>query len=228
MAAELDYLLAFTTGLLASGHCVGMCGSLVSAFFMKFGDGGRMSAYASYHASRIGVYALAGAAAALVGAALVSTGLLGKGQAILQIVAGLFVILLGLEVLGLSPLRLAVLKVPASLFRTVFMAAGRRGPVAGAAMAGGLNGLMPCALTLAMAVKATTAPTPLHGAMLMAAFGLGTLPSMLFVSAVFGRLGARLRGLLLKAAAVFVIGLGISTVWQGAAFFAVMRNLPNW
>ncbi|MCK7500035.1 MAG: sulfite exporter TauE/SafE family protein [Comamonadaceae bacterium] len=26
------------TGILGSGHCVGMCGALVSGFFLKFGE----------------------------------------------------------------------------------------------------------------------------------------------------------------------------------------------
>jgi len=225
---SIDYVVAFTAGLLASGHCIGMCGSLVSAFFLKFGSGGGVLPYVSYHAGRIGMYAVIGTVAALVGAALVSTGIVGKMQAGLQIVAGLVVILLGLEILGLSPLRLAAFKLPAAWFRKMFLAATKRGPVVGAGLGGVLNGLMPCALTLAMAVKATTAEHPWQGTLLMLAFGLGTLPSMLFASAVFGKLAPKLRGLLLKAAAVFVIGLGIATVSQGVRFFWVMRNLSNW
>lgn len=36
-AIEFSYWLAFMTGLLGAGHCLGMCGGLVSAFFMKVG-----------------------------------------------------------------------------------------------------------------------------------------------------------------------------------------------
>lgn len=228
MTPSIDYAAAFLAGLLASGHCIGMCGSLVSAFFLKFGGGRGMLPYASYHAARLGVYAVVGTLAALAGAALVSTGLLGKMQAGLQIAAGLIVILLGLEILGWSPLRLAVYRLPAAQVRSIFLAATRRGPVVGAGLGGVLNGLMPCALTLAMAVKATTAAHPWEGTLLLLAFGAGTLPSMLFASALFGRLAPALRGWLLKGAAVVVIVLGGGTVLQGLAFFQVMRNLPNW
>ena len=227
MNPSIDYAVAFTAGLLASGHCIGMCGSLVSAFFMKFGGNGVLP-YLSYHAGRIGVYALAGTLAAAMGAAIVSTGLFGKMQAVLQILAGLVVILLGLEILGWSPLRLAAFRLPAAKMRALFLAATRRGPVLGAGLGGVLNGLMPCALTLAMAVKATAAEHIWQGTVLMLAFGLGTLPSMLFASTVFGRLAPRLRGLLLKAAALFVIGLGLGTILQGARYFWVMRGLANW
>jgi sulfite exporter TauE/SafE len=91
-----------------------------------------------------------------------------------------------------------------------------------------MNGLMPCAMTLAIAVKATSAAHPLQGGLLMLAFGLGTLPAMVFVSVVFNRLGAGLRGLLLKGAAVVVIGLGVVTLMQGVRFFEVMRHLADW
>lgn len=233
MTAELDLGLAFTAGLLGSGHCVGMCGSLVSAFFARMGDGGRSwLPVTCYHGTRIGIYTLVGVLAAMVGLALVSTGIIGKAQAILQILAGLIVIVLGLDILGWLPARLparlSAVGLPAAAGRKLFAAAGRRGPIAGAAVGGLLNGLMPCALTLAMAVKATSAAHPVQGGLLMLAFGIGTLPAMVFVSVVFGRLGAGLRGLLLKAAALVVIALGVATLAQGIRFFEVMRLLPNW
>ena len=248
MGTEIDLTLAFMAGILGSGHCVGMCGSLVSAFFLRLsgnapgvaGPPGRDGAaaatgtgigiltYGAYHGARISVYALVGTVAALLGLALTSTGLIGKAQGVLQILAGVIVILLGLDILGLKAFQIPILRVPVGLFRSVFIKATEKGPVTGAALGGVLNGFMPCALTLAMAVKATTATAPWEGTLLMLAFGLGTLPSMLFVSLVFGKLGAKVRGRLLKAAAIFVIGLGVSTLWQGVTFFNVMKNLPNW
>jgi uncharacterized protein len=59
----------------------------------------------------------------------------------------------------------------------------------------------------------------------MLAFGAGTLPAMLSASVLFGKLGPRFRGWLLKGAALFVIALGISTLWQGIAYYLVMRKL---
>jgi hypothetical protein len=226
---ELDYSLAFVTGLLGSGHCVGMCGALVCGFFIKAAEGGAgPSAYAAYHGARIGVYTLVGAIAALAGVALISTGLLGKLQGILQILAGVLVILLGLEVMGVLRTRLAVGFAPARWLRRVFARAASSGSLAGAGLGGLVNGLMPCALTLAMAVKATAAGSAPAGAGLMLAFGLGTLPSMLLVTVVFARLGARVRGHLLKGAAVVVILMGISTLYQGVSYFNVIRRLGNW
>lgn len=229
MDSNIDYPLAFVTGLLGSGHCAGMCGALVSAFFVRLGeDGRRILPLACYHGARIGVYALFGVVAAIVGLALVSTGIIGKTQAILQILAGALVIVLGLDLLGALPARLPAIGLPAGMLAALLARGVRQGPALAAAGGGLVNGLMPCTLTLAMAVKATTAPDPLQGGLLMLTFGLGTLPAMLFLSVAFGRLGAHVRGRLLKAAALVVIVLGVGTLLQGARFFDVMRNLPNW
>ena len=226
-AAELSYWFAFMTGILGSGHCLGMCGGLVSSFFMRLGAKA-YTPYLAYHAARITVYALIGLTAATLGAVLVQTGIFGKAQGILQILAGLIVILLGLDMLGLSPVRNTLRFAPIDWLRRQFAEATRRGPVAGASIGGALNGLMPCAMTMAMAVQATTAPSPAEGGLLLLAFGAGTLPSMLAASFLFGRLGARTRGWLLRGAALFVIALGISTLWQGLAYYSVMHKLANW
>lgn len=223
-AIELSYGLAFMTGLFGSGHCLGMCGGLVSGFFMKLGARG-MAPYLAYHGARVSVYGLVGLIAALLGTVLVATGKVGLAQGLLQIVAGCVVILLGLDLLGVSPIRNALGFAPLAWLRRQFMVATQKGPVLGALIGGAINGLMPCAMTMAMAVKASTAPSPWEGMGLMLAFGAGTLPAMLSASFLFGRLGPRLRGALLKGAALFVIALGLSTLWSGVRFYLVMVKL---
>jgi len=224
---EFSYALAFMTGLLGSGHCLGMCGGLVSAFFMKVGGGktAPVTSILAYHGGRIAVYAVVGLIAALLGAVLVSTGRLGLAQGVLQIVAGAIVILLGFDLLGLAPIRNAWGFAPLAWLRKQFLTATQKGPIVGSLIGGAINGLMPCSMTMAMAVQATTAPSPPEGMLLMLAFGAGTLPSMLSASVLFGKLGPRLRGWLLKGAALFVIALGISTFWQGLRYFLVMIKL---
>jgi sulfite exporter TauE/SafE len=221
---EFSYWLAFMTGLLGSGHCLGMCGGLVSAFFIRLGAKG-IWPYLVYHGARVGVYTLLGVIAAAVGAVLVSTGQFGKLQGVLQIVAGIIVIVLGLDLLGISPVRNSLGFAPVAWLRSQFGQAVKKGPLLGAMIGGAINGLMPCSMTMAMAVQATTAPSIAEGGLLMLAFGAGTLPSMLSASFLFGRLGPRLRGWLLKGAALFVIALGVSTLWQGVRYYMVMHRL---
>ncbi|HRL75488.1 MAG TPA: sulfite exporter TauE/SafE family protein [Candidatus Accumulibacter phosphatis] len=221
---EFSYWLAFMTGILGSGHCLGMCGGLVSGFFMKLGARS-FAPYLAYHLTRVAVYALIGLLAAALGTALVQTGSFGRLQGLLQIVAGGIVILLGLDLLGLSPWRNTLAFAPVNWLRRQFVDASARGVLPGAIIGGAINGLMPCSMTMAMAIKATTAPSVVEGGLLLLAFGAGTLPSMLSASFLFGRLGVRTRGWLLRGAALFVIVLGLTTVWQGIRYYLVMQRL---
>jgi sulfite exporter TauE/SafE len=223
-SAQFSYWAAFMVGILGSGHCIGMCGGLVSGCFMKLKAAGPWP-YAAYHAARISIYAGVGLVAALLGTVLVASGMTGLAQGVLQILAGAIVILLGLDLLGISPIRNTYGFAPVAWLRRQFVTATQKGPVLGAAISGAINGLMPCSMTMAMAVQATTAPSPPEGMLLMLAFGAGTLPSMLFASVLFGKLGPKLRGGLQKLAALFVIALGAATLWQGLRFYLVMYKL---
>jgi len=220
--ANLDYTvytLAFMTGFLGSGHCAGMCGALVAGFFMKT-EKKSVWPYLAYHAARITMYTLVGITAAFVGVALVSTGLMGHIQGILQITIGFFVIVLALGIAGLSPWQFSMKLMPTKLINKIFMSAARRGSVLGASMGGMLNGLMPCPLTFAMAVNATTAPSPIEGGLMMLALGLGTLPTMLVVTFAFGKLGTKARGIMLKFAALIMIIMGSLTMYNGIKFLS--------
>ena len=223
-SAQFSYWAAFMVGILGSGHCIGMCGGLVSGCFMKLKAAGPWP-YAAYPAARISIYAGVGLVAALLGTVLVASGMTGLAQGVLQILAGAIVILLGLDLLGISPIRNTYGFAPVAWLRRQFVTATQKGPVLGAAISGASNGLMPCSMTMAMAVQATTAPSPPEGMLLMLAFGAGTLPSMLFASVLFGKLGPKLRGGLQKLAALFVIALGAATLWQGLRFYLVMYKL---
>jgi sulfite exporter TauE/SafE len=214
---EIDYTLAFTTGFLGSGHCMGMCGALVSGFFMKT-QKKSIWPYFTYHFARLSMYTVVGMAAAAFGYALVATGMIGKIQGFMQVFIGFVVVMLALGILGITPWQYSMKFMPTKVINKTFMAAARRGSAAGAALGGLLNGLMPCPLTFAMAVNATSADTPWEGGLMMLALGAGTLPSMLFVTFAFGKLGARVRGLMLKSAAVIMISMGGNTMYKGLGF----------
>jgi len=213
------YTLAIMTGFFGSGHCAGMCGALVAGFFMKT-EKKSVWPYIAYHFARISMYFIVGIAAALLGVALVSTGILGHIQGILQVAIGFFVIILALGIVGLSPWQFSMKYMPTKVLNKVFMSAARRGSVLGASMGGMLNGLMPCPLTFAMAVNATTAPSPVEGGLMMLALGVGTLPTMFVVTFAFGKLGTAARGLMLKVAAVLMIVMGANTMYNGFRFLA--------
>jgi sulfite exporter TauE/SafE len=218
-ATGFDYTLAFVAGFLGSGHCLGMCGALVSGYFMNSGKTKSYLPYFAYQFSRISVYTLIGVSAAALGVVLVAGGMFGKLQSILQMLIGGVVILLAMGILGWTPWQGSVRLIPMQTLRKGYASAKQKGPVLGAMLAGVLNGLMPCPLTFAMAVKATTATSLLEGGALMLAFGAGTLPMMLFISVAFGKMNAKLRGLMLKAAALIMIVMGANTIHKGLSFY---------
>ncbi len=218
-AGGFDYGLAFMAGVLGSGHCLGMCGALVSGYFMKAGSSKRYLPYFMYQLARIFVYTMVGFAAAALGFVLVSSGVFGKVQSILQMFIGAVVIILALGILGWIPFQGSVRLLPMNLLRRGYAESRTKGPLLGATIAGLLNGLMPCPLTFAMAVKATSATTVMEGGLLMLTFGAGTLPTMLFVSLAFGKMSAHFRGLMLKSAALIMIIMGCNTIYMGLSFY---------
>ena len=218
-ATGFDYTLAFVAGFLGSGHCLGMCGALVSGYFMNSGKTKSYLPYFAYQLTRISVYGLVGVSAAALGVVLVDSGLFGEMQSILQMVIGAVVIVLAMGILGWIPWQGSIRLLPKQALRTGYATAKQKGPVLGAMIAGLLNGLMPCPLTFAMAVKATTAPTLLEGGGLMLVFGAGTLPMMLFISVAFGKINAKLRGFMYKAAALLMMVMGLNTIHKGLSFY---------
>lgn len=218
-AGGFDYGLAFMAGVLGSGHCLGMCGALVSGYFMRAGSSRTLPPYFFYQFARLFVYTMVGFAAAALGVVLVSSGLFGKVQSLLQMFIGVVVIILALGILGWIPFQGSVRLIPMTVLRKGYAASRTQGPLLGATLAGLLNGLMPCPLTFAMAVKATSATTIMEGGLLMLAFGAGTLPTMLFVSVAFGKMSAHFRGLMLKSAALVMIVMGCNTLYMGMSFY---------
>lgn len=226
MSGEFTFALAFATGLFGSFHCIGMCSGINGGFNLSFRQDNRLFALFAYHGTRIVTYTLFGVIGALLGRVVVQTGIIGKTQGILMILAGIIVVVLGLNLLGIvrwnKPDR-------AQTHRVKF--AAEPGSVSTSFnpwLAGLLNGLVPCSLVFSVAVQAASTADPLRAGLLMLAFGAGTLPSMVGISLLGASIGSRLSGGLAKLAGVTVVLLGLWTLYEGATFFDIMRGLSNW
>jgi sulfite exporter TauE/SafE len=210
-------------GLATSLHCVAMCGSLVLCFAVKDAPGGgalgpRIVPHLAYQAAKIASYAavalVLGGIAAAAGGALDISGF----RNWVMVAAGVYMVLLGLGMTGRFPLLLKLSpRPPQALVRAMskirkrsasFADDGRVGLAMPVAF-GLLTGLMPCAPLVAAQAGAMTSGSPLTGAALMVAFGVGTAPLML----VFGLASSFASGALRRrmgyvaAAAVLVFGL---------------------
>jgi uncharacterized protein len=125
-------------------------------------------------------------------------------QAIMQIVAGLYMLVTALNMLNVHPIfRYFVLQPPKALTCLVRDQAKSQ-EVFTPAILGFMTVLIPCGTTQAMEVVAISSGSPISGALIMFAFVLGTSPTFL----VLGFLATRIRGQvqkLLVATAVFLI-----------------------
>ncbi|MFO0973057.1 MAG: sulfite exporter TauE/SafE family protein [Phycisphaerae bacterium] len=215
-ALAMKLVAVLSGGFLASAHCIGMCGGFAATIGATRRElAPALARQLIYNAGRIFTYVFLGATLGAAGATLPKFTLLGLGPAqLFGLLAGLLMIGLGLAALGLLPLphRVTALgcDVLAPLFAHFLDARGVWGYFA----AGLANGFLPCGLVYSFLALAAAAADPLAGGLIMAAFGLGTLPAMLLAG-----LGSRLIGLAprraaIRAAAVVVVLMGGVTVWR--------------
>jgi len=220
-----DYILLFFAGLLGALHCVGMCGGLIMACGMKFGGGASFSL--AYNAGRILSYAILGAVMGLLGKALIAVGLFGKFQGVMPLIAGIFMILIGLDLLGYAPK--GVKKITAGLFPKAIsdrlIGNQLKGENPAPFILGIFNGLIPCGLLYAVGVKAAATADPVQGMLTMAAFGAGTLPALLLVGSFSGIMGRVRSGLLLNLSYLFIVLLGIRSVANGVEYLRIHLSL---
>jgi sulfite exporter TauE/SafE/copper chaperone CopZ len=205
--------LIFLLGLLTGFHCVGMCGGFVLSYAAEDSRLGRPSyrSHFLYGAGKTISYTTIGALFGLVGAIVTFTPLL---RGVAGIAAGLFLIVFGLNMLGLfKPLRRFRLALPAPVQRMVErQAAGSHRPF----VIGLANGLMiACGPLQAMYVMAAGTGSAIEGAKMLLAFGLGTLPVMLSFGALSTLVSASLTHRLLMASGAIVVALGAVMINRG-------------
>jgi len=229
ISGEFGYTLAFITGLMGASHCLGMCGGLAAGYFAGHGWRHKLLPQLGYHGMRIAVYVLLGALGAALGRVLVQTGIVGKGQGLLMILAGIAIMVIGLGLTGLLPWwRRKPCPGSGNACRTIRFEERPRSGRWLPAMTGTLNGLMPCSLVFSVAIKATATADPLQSGLLMLCFGLGTLPTMALVTTVGAAAGAFSKGIFEKLTGAVVILLGAWTLYEGVVFYDIMRGLASW
>lgn len=190
-AALVGPLLA---GLVGSPHCVGMCGGFAVA-----ASGGGVAHGLAWTAGRLTTYAALGGAAGAIGHALPGPGWVGT------VVAAAFLVWFAAKLAGVDAGRAPVIP---GLTRAARALVGRA-DVPSRFLFGGLTGLLPCGLVYAALSFPVASGSPIVGALMMAAFGLGTVPALSIAAAGLRRFTARsLTARRVLAATVLVLGLG--------------------
>jgi len=165
-----------------------MCGGIVGALSLSLKAEVREKRWSlfsyllAYNIGRLSSYVLAGAIIAALGSSL-STLISPKyGHEVLQWVAALTMIGIGLYVAGWFPRFAALQRIGSPIWRKLEPIGRRLLPVGSwwqALIFGLIWGWLPCGLVYAAAIYASSAGSALNGAMFMLAFGLGTLPTVL-------------------------------------------------
>jgi sulfite exporter TauE/SafE len=172
---------ALFAGLLGGVHCAGMCGGIVGSLSAA-ARGPVLSRQLAFNAGRVGSYALAGSIAGALGALARHSAPAFGVQVALFALANALMLLLGLYIAGWGRVLLRLEAAGGGLWRRLQPIARRLVPIdttAKAAAAGALWGWIPCGLVYSMLTLALASGDAVSGALVMAAFGLGTLPNLL-------------------------------------------------
>ena len=217
VSANASYLMLFVIGLMTSLHCVSMCGGInlsqcIVTTIEPLGKESFLTKYRSsilYNVGRVISYTVIGGIVGAIGSVF-SLSL--KASGMITIIAGLFMVFMGINMLSLFPaLRKWIPQLPKFSFVKNMTIQQSNRPL----YVGLLNGLMPCGPLQTMQIFALGTGSALSGALSMFAFSLGTVPLMFVFGAVSSSLSKKFTDKMLKASAVLVIVLGIIMLGRG-------------
>jgi len=216
-------LTAFVVGLLGGVHCVGMCGGVVSMLTLgmapeRRGLAASLPLQLGYNLGRIAGYALAGALFGTLGAVLVQAPALHWLQRVLYAVAALMMVALGLYLGGWWRGLAVVERAGGLLWRRLEPIGRRLLPIRSwtqAVAVGLVWAWLPCGLVYSVLILALGMGSPVQGALLMLAFGLGTLPNLLGIGLLAGAAARYMASAWLRRiAGLLVMGFGGFALWQ--------------
>ena len=223
---NLDLIIILTTAFLGSvGHCIGMCGGIVIAYSstkinQKTSYWQQTFAHLAYNFGRVSTYTILGALFGFAGKVLAFTP---TTKGVLFVLTGILMILAGLSLIGnlkfLNSAEWSVSKY--TWYQNSFKKLMSDKSYKSFYLLGLLNGIIPCGLVYAFAIIAASTADPLSGALVMATFGLATIPALFFLGIItkFLQKGS-LRGTMMKLASLLVILYGSITLYKGYNFIA--------
>ena len=214
-----EYITVFLVGLLGGVHCVGMCGGIVGALSFSTSPDQKQTAsrlfpiLLGYNLGRITSYTLAGAIIGGLSATFVSLADLRESQLVLQTIAALFMIALGLYLANIWTGFSKIESIGRRLWKFIEPMGRKFIPVSSFSKAiplGFFWGWLPCGLVYSVLIMTLSAGSMSKGALLMLAFGLGTLPNLLAMGFVATKLSELTRKPAIKMiAGLLIVAMGI-------------------
>ena len=212
---ELSIFSAFLVGLLGGGHCIGMCGGFVGAIsaHLPSQQSAKLPFLLAYNSGRILSYTLAGMIAGAIGASSFFLSNILPIQKSLYFFSSVILILLGLYLAGIWHGLTYLEKIGHFVWRYLQPHSKRFIPIKSLKQAlflGGLWGWLPCGLVYSVLITAIASGDLVKGGLLMLAFGLGTLPTLLAMGLTAIQLKLFLQNLWVRRlSGLLVIGFGL-------------------
>lgn len=232
---RMGYGMLFVIGLITSIHCIAMCGGInLSQCLPRGGESAEKTSRLSvffpaflYNLGRVISYTVVGFILGLAGLVFggggSDAGLPLMAQGILKLIAGVFMVIMGINMLGIFPwLRKLQPRMPRIFARKAGAGKNRsNSPL----IVGLLNGLMPCGPLQSMQIVALASGNPFAGALSMFLFSLGTVPLMLGLGSIVSALGKQFTQKVMSVGAVLVVVLGLAMLSQGGSLSGML--LPD-
>lgn len=224
----LDFPLLFSSlmlGFLGGVHCVGMCGGLCAAFSLQLPPHiSRYKLIILLNLGRLVSYIIIGALFGLFGQLGSNTVFGNEIRAVLFVVAQILLIFAGLYLSGLFAGFAKIESVGKPIWRKLQPMMHKFLPiqsVSGSLIVGALWGWIPCGLVYSVSATALSSGHSLSGALIMLAFGLGTLPNLLAVSLFAVQIKNFFQNKKIRLVAGLIIVLW--AVWRLIQFFGILN-----
>ena len=213
------YILAFTAGLLGGvGHCIGMCGPLVVSYTLYDKNSLRrfpaLLPHLLYNAGRITTYVFIGALMGITGSFVNTAGNLSGIQNTVGILAGAFMIVMGLGITGVLK-EIPTIEAHNRLILRMMKNVRESDSSWRYFSLGLLLGFLPCGLSYSVFIGAAATGSMPSAMFFVLCFGLGTFPALLLVGLVMTYLSAWIRGWIYRTSGVVVMITGVYFLVRG-------------
>jgi sulfite exporter TauE/SafE/copper chaperone CopZ len=220
----MGYGMLLVIGLFTGVHCIAMCGGINLSQTLRR-NGEKANTYSLllpgilYNSGRLVSYTAVGILVGALGSLITPSG---RFQGVVQLAAGVFMVIIGINMLGLFPvLRRFIPHMPKIFSKKIEERKTGRGPF----IVGFLNGFIPCGPLQAMQLYALSTGSPIRGGISMFLFCTGTIPLMFVLGAVSSALsgvnGHVFSRRVIQAGAILVAALGLvmfSNGWNLSGF----------
>jgi sulfite exporter TauE/SafE len=202
------------------GHCIGMCGGIVVAYSTikiepTSSKVSQSIAHLLYSFGRVLTYTILGAMFGFLGGVATFNN---YSNGALLIFAGVVMVLAGLSLMGKIKFLTLIEHSfsSSSIYKKAFQSVLHSKSNLSFFVLGMLNGLLPCGFVYFFAITAASTADPIYGALVMAIFGLSTIPAMFGLGFLTSLASATsFRNMMMSLSSIAVILYGAYTIYNG-------------